>query len=193
MSETAEAIVCPHCGTRRSGSFRYCTVCGRELPAPTKPKPPTPVPSFAVAPLAPAPRTADPVPAPNPVAASAASSGPRPKATSRPKTGMRWLRWAVPSAAGAVLVIAVVTGLRPTPREISVVVGSDRWVAVDPRGVFGSDREFVVHADGPLRLRSASGRPILAAGAPLSLGAIGAEPLELKSVDGVRTVRLVAR
>lgn len=194
MSEETAAIACPNCGSRRGDAFRFCSACGHELPAtrPVEPQPPAPLPSSP--PVAtPASGVEHPAAEPSPASAGETTPVPRPASKSRPKHDLRWMRWAVPMVVAAVLLLGIVTQLRQPPNEISVTVGSDRWVTVDPGGVFGRDREFVVRSDGPLRMRTASGKPILTTGVPLSLGGIGGETLELKAVTGVSAVRLVLR
>lgn len=205
MSAEVETIVCPKCGKGLSRAFRFCVHCGAAAPPRSVP----PVASSSTGPVRPA-----PVPA---VAGTihppdAATTRPHDDREAKPPTTVPPTKH---SAAGpsrssvmvfgivAVIVVAAaglaaLFGYFPfageaTPRKLTVTVGSDRWVDVDPRAAFGVDRDFVVLAGGPLRVRTSSGNPVLSNGAPVSLGRIGADRIELKSVGGTQTVTLMSR
>lgn len=189
MSDQLSAT-CPACGTPRLGSFRFCVKCSCPLPAavpPPEPRPPAPVSAPMGKPTRPADPPAKPVEPP-----SLTPTPGLPAVPSRPRFAWTiWsLRFGLPAAAVITLVLAMVLGREPSKKEIVVTVGPDSWVGVDPRRDFGADRDFVVLSDGPIRMRTASGRPVVIDDVPPNLGSVGGGLLELKSVGGVRKVTL---
>ncbi|NLH82595.1 MAG: zinc ribbon domain-containing protein [Phyllobacteriaceae bacterium] len=205
MSAEVETIVCSECGKNLSPTFRFCVRCGAAAPprraAPVAPPPIAPIrptPFLAVTgtirPLdaaTPPPhddRDAKPQPPPPP-------TKPTPSGTSRSSTKVLAV---VAGIAGIAVGLTAIFGHFPfagdvAPQKLTVTVGPDRWVDVDPRATFGVDRDFVVLGDGPLRMRTSSGKPVLSNGAPVSLGNVGADRIELKSIGGPQTVTLMSR
>lgn len=212
MSDEVETIVCPNCKARRSPRFRVCPRCGEPLPPPSfvatpvAPRPSTPLRSTARPisrpPLPPITGTIQPPKMETPatvVPILRPTTVVEPPPTGLPPPGLglllrRWWPAVVVIAAVAILVVVLVSfGAFDGPKTITVTVGPDRWVSVDPRRSFGAGRDFRLLAEGPLRIRTSSGKPLLSNGTPMSLGGIGSDTIELKSASRAQTVTLVAR
>jgi hypothetical protein len=78
------------------------------------------------------------------------------------------------------------------PKQVVLTLNEETWRSFDPRAAFGAGREFFVRADRPIRIRTASGGPVVTGGMPVALGDVGGR-LELRSVRGGIDVVLVGR
>jgi hypothetical protein len=139
-------------------------------------------------------------PAP-PAAASSAASHARPEDTRAadqpsiaevstapaPTESKTWWLWISVLAAVVILIACVVAGVFTSgmPRDhMAITATAGSWTKVDWSD-FTPDGEIVVSADGPFRVRSSNGAPILVNGGDgVDLSSLKREGLEIKSAAG---------